>query len=187
MLLSLALPLLILQALFTGATPTTHHKRWFGVQPLTDKISKGPFGPWPPICNGQSVCYCFTDARSQANLEPIVNQVVAKWVHAFLNPPKDHSGQWRNPSLHRPCHSRRRPRNFRPHERQQQKVEPWSRLPNRQRQRRLRLRLRRPGAPPSRFLPLRSRRQERNRGSRRTSHDSRARSRHRLATRARSE
>lgn len=85
MLLSLALPLLILQALFIGATPTNHHKRWLGVQPLNDEISKGPFGPWPPICTMQSVRYCFAEARSQANLEPIVNQAVAKWAHAFLN------------------------------------------------------------------------------------------------------
>jgi hypothetical protein len=85
MLLFLALPLLLLQTLVTGATPSKHHKRWLGVQPLIDEVSKGPFGPWPPICTSQAVRYCFANTRSQTNLEPIVNQAVAKWAHAFLN------------------------------------------------------------------------------------------------------
>lgn len=85
MLLSLAPPLLFLQAVVIGSTPTEHHKRWFGVQPLTDEISKGSFGPWPPICTGEAVRYRFANARSHTNLEPIVNQAVAKWAHAFLN------------------------------------------------------------------------------------------------------
>jgi hypothetical protein len=65
MLLFLALPLLLLQSLVTKANPSKHHKRWLGVQPLTDELSKGPFGPWPPVCTGQAVRYCFASTRSQ--------------------------------------------------------------------------------------------------------------------------
>ena len=60
-------------------------KRWYGVRPLdSGQRSKGSFGPWPLVCDSQSVRYCFADERSQKNLENVVNQAVAKWAHATL-------------------------------------------------------------------------------------------------------
>lgn len=75
--------LFILSHLVTSAT-TSIHKRWYGIQPLDKTKAKGSFGPWPLVCDSQSVRYCFADARSQKNLEPIVDQAVAKWAHATL-------------------------------------------------------------------------------------------------------
>lgn len=76
--------LLVFPLLVVGAT-IDKHKRWYGVQPIEDRKSRGSFGPWPLICDSQSVRYCFADARSQKNLEDIVNQAVARWAHAMLN------------------------------------------------------------------------------------------------------
>ena len=75
--------LLALSQPATSAT-TNNHKRWYGIQLLNNNEPKSSFGPWPFVCDSQSVRYCFADARSQRNLEPIVNQAVAKWAHATL-------------------------------------------------------------------------------------------------------
>jgi hypothetical protein len=76
--------ILILPQLVVGAT-INKHKRWYGVRPIDeDGRVKGSYGPWPLVCDSQSMRYCFADARSKSNLEDIVNQAVAKWAHATL-------------------------------------------------------------------------------------------------------
>lgn len=75
--------LLALSQPATSAT-TNNHKRWYGIQLLNNNEPKSSFGPWPFVCDSQSVRYCFANARSQRNVEPIVNQAVAKWAHATL-------------------------------------------------------------------------------------------------------
>jgi len=84
MFLSSALSILLILPHLVTSTPTPNHKRWYGVRPLDDGKPKGSFGPWPLDCDSQPVRYCFADPRSQHNLEPIVNQAVAKWAHATL-------------------------------------------------------------------------------------------------------
>ena len=75
--------ILLLSQLAVGG-PVEKEKRWYGVRPLSGEKSKGPFGPWPLVCDSQSVRYCFADERSQKNLENVVNSAVAKWSHATL-------------------------------------------------------------------------------------------------------
>lgn len=83
MLLPLAISsMLFLSQLVVGESA---EKRWYGVRPLdSGQKSRGDFGPWPLVCESQSVRYCFADDRSQKNLENVVNQAVAKWAHATL-------------------------------------------------------------------------------------------------------
>lgn len=75
--------LLFLSQLVTSTT-TSNHKRWYGVRPLDNNKPKGSFGPWPLVCDSQSVRYCFADSRSQHNLSPILTQAIAKWSLATL-------------------------------------------------------------------------------------------------------
>lgn len=84
MLLTAALSILPIFSQLATSTTTPNHKRWYGVRPLDNDKPKGSFGPWPLVCDSQSVRYCFADPRSQHNLEPIVNQAIAKWSHATL-------------------------------------------------------------------------------------------------------
>lgn len=76
--------LLLLFQITIGAT-IDKDKRWYGVRPILNDQSKGPYGPWPLVCSSQSVRYCFADTRSQKNLENTVNEAVARWAHATLN------------------------------------------------------------------------------------------------------
>jgi hypothetical protein len=79
-----ALSILLLLPRLATSTTTPNHKRWYGVRPLDHDKPKGSFGPWPLICDTQSVRYCFADPRSQHNLSPILTQAIAKWSHATL-------------------------------------------------------------------------------------------------------
>jgi hypothetical protein len=85
MFLILAISLLLLLPHVVLGGTTEKHKRWFSVRPLDKGKSKGQFGPWPLVCESQSVRYCFADARSQKNLENTVNEAVARWAHATLH------------------------------------------------------------------------------------------------------
>jgi hypothetical protein len=76
--------LLLLPQIVLGGT-TEKHRRWYGVRPLSKGKSMGQYGPWPLVCDGQSVRYCFADARSQKNLENNVNEAVARWAHATIH------------------------------------------------------------------------------------------------------
>ncbi|KAK6433743.1 hypothetical protein LTR95_010073 [Oleoguttula sp. CCFEE 5521] len=62
-------------------------KRWIGVQPIKDDKVIGGYGPWPVLCSGpqqtQPVRYCFKDARSESNLQPILDKAISKWAHAM--------------------------------------------------------------------------------------------------------
>jgi hypothetical protein len=84
MFLSSALSILLILPQLVTSTTTQNHKRWYGVRPLDNDKPKGSFGPWPLDCDTQPVRYCFADPRSQHNLEPILNQAIAKWAHATL-------------------------------------------------------------------------------------------------------
>ena len=81
----LAISVILFLPQLVVSTTNNQQKRWYGVRPIDNGKVKGSFGPWPLICDSQSVRYCFADARSQKNLESIVNQAVARWAHATLN------------------------------------------------------------------------------------------------------
>jgi hypothetical protein len=82
--LVLVLSILIIVTQLVVSTTADKHKRWYGVRPIDNGKVKGSFGPWPLVCDSQLVRYCFSNSRSQHNLENIVNQAVAKWAHATL-------------------------------------------------------------------------------------------------------
>jgi hypothetical protein len=82
-LLAISILLLLPQIVLGGAIEK--HKRWYGVRPLSDGKPTGQYGPWPRVCDSQSVRYCFADARSQKNLKNTVNEAIARWAHATIH------------------------------------------------------------------------------------------------------
>ncbi|KAI7313889.1 hypothetical protein KC315_g11530 [Hortaea werneckii] len=64
-----------------------HVKRWYGVPEGEKTTILGGWGPWPVMCKEpepvQAIRYCFKDKRSADNLQPIVDQAVARWAHAL--------------------------------------------------------------------------------------------------------
>jgi hypothetical protein len=83
LILAISILLLLPQIILGGVIE--NHKRWYGVRPLNKGKSMGQFGPWPLVCDSQSVQYCFADARSQKNLENTVNEAIARWAHATIH------------------------------------------------------------------------------------------------------
>ena len=65
-------------------------KRWYGVADSdedTDKDQEGSVCAWPVKCPApnpiQPVRYCFKDKRSADNLQPILNEAIARWAPAM--------------------------------------------------------------------------------------------------------
>ncbi|KAH9825360.1 hypothetical protein Tdes44962_MAKER10216, partial [Teratosphaeria destructans] len=62
-------------------------KRWYSIPTPTANQIPGGWGPWPRICPGPTephpLRYCFADARSHTNLQPLLDEAIARWAPAL--------------------------------------------------------------------------------------------------------